>query len=174
MGLLCRYVVKKYYNCVYILRIYMSTSLEIKIGIGLSNLLFGATMDDAEKIFGRAEETELIDDNEDCPTTVWYYNKDRFTLFFEDQHKNVFNCVDIDNPESKLWGQKIFDLKEKEIIELFKSKGIVSYETEQHDWGEKRLSFDDVNIDFYFEKNKLTSVNYGKIIQDSQILILPN
>ncbi len=152
----------------------MSASLEIKIGVGLSKLLFGASMADAEKVFGIAEETELIDDIEECPTTVWYYCENGFTLFFEEQNKKLFNCVDIDNPESKLWGQKIFDLKEKQIIELFKSKGIIRYETEEHDWGEKRLSFDDVNIDFYFEKNKLISINYGKLIQDSQILILPN
>lgn len=152
----------------------MSTSLEIKIGIGLSNLIFGASMEDAEKIFGVAEETELIDDDNQCQTIVWYYNKEGFTLFFEEQYKKTFNCVDIDNPECKLWGKKIFDLKEKQIIELFKSKGIIRYETEQHEWGEKRLSFDDVNIDFYFEKNILTSINYGKLIQDSQILILPN
>lgn len=152
----------------------MNASLEIKIGIGLSNLMFGASMVDAEKVFGTAEETELVDDIEDCSTTVWYYSKKGFTLFFEDQERLLFNCVDIDNPEAKLWGQKIFDLKEKQIIELFKSKGIVRYETEQHEWGEKRLSFDDLNIDFYFEKSQLISINYGKLIQESRILILPN
>ena len=48
------------------------------------------------------------------------------------------------------------------------------YETEQHDWGEKRLSFDEAHIDFYFEKNKLISINYCKPIKDSHILILQN
>ena len=152
----------------------MSPALEIKIGVGLSSVLFGASMAEVEKFFGVAEETELIEDIEGCPTTVWYYCENGFTLFFEEGNKQLFNCVDIENVESKLWGQRIFDMKEKQIIELFKSKGIVRFETEQHDWGEKRLSFDDLNIDFYFERNKLISINYGKLIQDSQILILPN
>lgn len=57
---------------------------------------------------------------------------------------------------------RFLDLKEKQIVELFKSKGLLHYETKQHDWGEKRLSFDEVDIDFYFEKNKLISLNYCK------------
>ncbi len=148
--------------------------MEIKIGIGLSRLVFGASMKEAENVFGSANETELIDDIEDCKTTVWYYSENGFTLFFEEENNHFLNCVDVENTESMLWGHRIFELKEKQIIELFKSKGIVKYETEVHDWGEKRLSFDDLNIDFYFNKNQLISINYGKLIQDSQILILPN
>jgi hypothetical protein len=152
----------------------MNEALEIKIGIGLSRLVFGASMKEAENVFGSANETELIDDIEDCKTTVWYYSENGFTLFFEEESNHFLNCVDVENTESMLWGHRIFELKEKQIIELFKSKGILKYETEIHDWGEKRLSFDDLNIDFYFDKNQLISINYGKLIQDSQILILPN
>ena len=152
----------------------MKTELEIKPGTGLSSLLFGATMADAEKAFGKAEEIEVLDDIEDCEATVWHYWDCGFTLFFDQHNNQLFNCVEIDNMDAELWGKKIFDLNEKQIIELFKSKGIIKYETELHDWGEKRLSFDDANIDFYFEKNKLSSINYGKPTHDSPILILPN
>jgi hypothetical protein len=86
----------------------------------------------------------------------------------------MFCCVEIDNADTVLWGQKIFDQKEKQIIELFKAKGITKFDSEQHEWGEKRISFDEANIDFYFEKNKLVSINYGKSIMDQTILILPN
>lgn len=152
----------------------MNHNLDIKLGIGLCSLIFGASISEAEKCFGEAENKELIDDIEEATATVLYYTNKGFTLFFEDNNAQLLNCVDIENPDAVLWGHKIFEFKEPQIIELFKSKGIIHYETEQHDWGEKRLSFDDVNVDFYFEKNKLTSVNYGKLIQDTQVLILPN
>jgi hypothetical protein len=152
----------------------MDNALEIKLGIGLCDLVFGASLSEAEKRFGEAEDTELIDDIEEDQTTVLYYTSKGFTLFFEKNNALFLNCVDIENPNCVLWGHKIFELKETQIIELFKSKGIIHYEKEQHDWGENRLSFDDVNVDFYFEKNKLTSVNYGKLIPDTQVLILPN
>ena len=55
-----------------------------------------------------------------------------------------------------------------------KKKGVTNFETEVHEWGEKRLSFDELNIDFYFEKNSLSSINYGKPENESTFLILPN
>ena len=152
----------------------MSFPLEIKPGIGLSDLMFGASMADAEKIFGKTEEVQLIDDIKEFQTTVWHYWDSGFTLFFDEQNNQLFNCVEIDNIDTQLWGQTIFGFKEKRIIELFKTKGILLYENEHHEWGEKRLSFDEAHIDFYFNKNKLISINYCKPIKDSQILILQN
>ena len=148
--------------------------MEIKPVLGLSNLLFGASMSEAEKIFGKAEESELLDDIEDCQSTVWHFWEEGFSLFFDESNNQLFCCVEIDNEDVTLWGQKIFSFTEKQIIDLFKSKGFTVFETEVHEWGEKRLSFDEVNIDFYFEKNKLSSINYGKPENDSNFLILPN
>lgn len=152
----------------------MFLPLEIKPGVGLSNLLFGSSMNDAEKIFGKSEEIQLIDDIKEYQTIVWHYWENGFTLFFDEQNNQLFNCVEIDNIEARLWGQTIFDFKEKRIIELFKSKGMLLYETELHEWGEKRLSFDEAHIDFYFDKNQLISINYCKSSKNSHILILQN
>lgn len=152
----------------------MYEKLEIKPGIGLSSLLFGATMAQAELVFGKPEEIQLIDDIEEFKTTVWHYWEEGFTLFFDEQNKQLFHCVEIDNPETILWDKKLFELKEKQIIALFKANNIELYEIEQHDWGEKRLSFDQAHIDFYFERNKLVSINFCKPIIDSELLILKN
>jgi hypothetical protein len=148
--------------------------LEIKPCIGLSNIPFGASMNDIEKILGKAEESEVLDDLDDCSSVVWHYWDQGFSIFFDENNQQLFGCVEIDNENTLLWGQKIFTLSEKQIIDLFKSKNYKKFETEVHDWGERRLSFDDANIDFYFEKNKLSSINYGKPLNDSHILILPN
>ena len=131
-------------------------------------------MADIEKILGKPEEIEVLDDMEDCQSTVWHYWENGFSIFFDENNQQQFGCVEIDNEDTLLWGKKIFLMTEKEIIELFKSKNFTLFETEVHEWGEKRLSFDDANIDFYFEKNKLSSINYGKQLIDPQILILPN
>jgi hypothetical protein len=153
--------------------ILVSNYLEIKPVLGLSDLLFGSTMADAEKVFGKAEESEFLEDIEEFQSTVWHYFARGFSLFFDENKSQIFCCVEIDNPGVLLWGNKIFDMNEKQIIELFKSKGINVFETEVHEWGEKRLTFDDTNIDFYFEKNKLSSINYGMSEMDLP-LIFPN
>lgn len=126
-------------------------------------------MADAEKIFGTSEKIQMIDDNEEFQTTMWHYWSNGFTLFFGEPNNQLFNCVEINNIEAQLWKNSIFDMNEKKIIDLFKSKGILQYETEHHDWGEKRLSFDDSHLDFYFEKNKLISIHNTKAIQNSHL-----
>ena len=48
----------------------MDSILEIKPGVGLSRLIFGASMKEAESLFGAAEEIEVLDDIEDAISTV--------------------------------------------------------------------------------------------------------
>lgn len=149
--------------------------LEIKPLVGISDLSFGATMQEAEKIFGQPDDVQLIDDIEEYCATVWHYWENGFTLFFDENNNKRFNCAELDSVSiALLWGKKVFELKEKHIVELFSDNGITLYESEQHDWGEKRLSFEEANIDFYFEKNKLVSINFCKPLLDSQVLILKN
>lgn len=152
----------------------MDKLLEIKPLIGFSDLLFGSSMTDAQQLFGIPEDTQLMDDLEDYKATVWHYWENGFTLFFDEQNGQLFSCVEISNKDVIIWGHKIFGFNEKQIIDLFKTKGIAEYETEHHEWGERRLSFDGASIDFYFEKNKLSSVNCCKPMLDSQLLILKN
>ena len=152
----------------------MGELLEILPGKGFCKLLFGSSMAQAEQIFGKYEEVATFDDIDEYKSTVWHYWERGFSLFFDEKEPKLFCCIEIDNLESEMWGKKIFYLKEKQIIELLKSKGIKNYETEKQEWGEKRITFDEINIDFYFENNNLVSINYGKISAVEPILILSN
>jgi len=152
----------------------MDFPLHIRVGVGLSGLQFGSSMTDAENVFGKADKIDDVNDVEVAPTILWHYKELGVSLFFDAQHEQSFICVDIENPEAKLWEVDIFNFTEKQIIDLFKEKGIYLFEKEYHEWGEKRLSFDEANIDFYFEKNRLVSINYGLISTGAQTLILPN
>ncbi|MDZ7775094.1 MAG: hypothetical protein U5L09_05500 [Bacteroidales bacterium] len=42
-----------------------------------------------------------------------------------------------------------------------KQNGFEELDTEMLTWGGQRLSFEDANMDFYFEDDKLTAVNWG-------------
>jgi hypothetical protein len=148
--------------------------LEIKPKQGLSKLNFGATMVEAEKYFGKPEAVENIDDIEDYKSIVWHYWQQGFSLFFDDSHHNTFSCVELDESDCVLWGEPIFKLNEKKIIELFNDNNFTDIDAEDHEWGEKRISFDDAVVDLYFEKGKLMSVNYCAPHSDKKVLIFPN
>jgi hypothetical protein len=152
----------------------MDFQLKIKVGIGLSELKFGSSMSEAENLFGKADKIEDVNELNFSPSILWHYFRLGFSIFFEANNSQSFICVDVINEECTLWDKDIFSYTEKQIIQLFKEKGIYLYEQEQQTWGEKRLSFDEANIDFYFEKNTLISINYGLITEGTQTLILPN
>ena len=151
--------------------------LEIIPCEGLNKLQFGTSREEAEGLFGMAEEKEMIESGDgDYKTEVWHFWSKGFSLFFDENVSYRFTCAEIDNNKAELWGNPIFDLTEGEIISLFQKKGFREIDSEVHEWGEKRVSFDDALVDLYFENNKLVSVNYGVLSSEDErkIVIFPN
>ncbi len=140
---------------------------EIKLLKGFCAITFGETQENVKKIFGEPEEIQTLSDEIlNTSSLVFHYWDHGFSLFFDNNKNKTFCSAEIDNKESLLFGQKIFALKEKELTELMLSNGFKLNDTETHEWGEKRLSFDAAGLDCYFENNKMVSVNFG--ILDSE------
>jgi hypothetical protein len=151
----------------------MNVTMEIKPMKGLGELEFGMKAEDVEKILGTAEEVEEIDE-EEVKTLIWHYWSKGISVFFDEEHNNKLSSIELDNTTATLWGNLVFDMKEKELIELFKEKGYKDLDEEEHEWGEKRVSFDDAMIDLYFEEGELSSINYGVFLNDFEIAVWPN
>lgn len=151
-------------------------SLILKPKTGLSDLRFGASINEALSCFGNPEETEEMDNAGEYPSTVFHYWQKGFSLFFDHSHKKTFSCAEIDNKRTILWEIPVFSLNEQQLKELFRSKGFTSSDSEKHEWGELRVSFDEALIDFYFEKGKMSSINFSAPPPGAadQVLILPN
>lgn len=148
--------------------------LEISLNNGFCGLPFGADMQEAEKFFGKPDEQELMDEIEDCLSTLWHYWDKGFTLFFDENDERRFSCVEVRDVNCVLWGRAVFDLSQQELIDLFNENNFAEYETEKHDWGEDRLSYDACNVDFYFIDSKLSSLNYCKPEEEIPYILLPN
>lgn len=136
---------------------------EIQLKKGLNQLTFGATTSEANDRFGEPSEIEVLEkDTEDDPDTeLWYYDDQSFSLFFEGDPDMVLTSIEINNQEATLFGKRIFELTEDQIIALMKDNGFSEMYTEDEEWGEKLLSFEDALIDFYFEDEKLVTVNWS-------------
>ena len=128
---------------------------------GLGELSFGDTMKKAHSVFGKPDETEdLFDELLNEKSLVCHYWDKGFSLFFKDDKEKTFTCAEVDSKDSVLFGKMVFEMNEKQVTELFKENGFALSESEQHTWGEKRLSFDDAFADLYFENGKLISINF--------------
>jgi hypothetical protein len=148
---------------------------EIKLLTGFCALPFGANKENAVLMFGEPEEIQnLTDDILDNSSLVYHYWDNGFSLFFDTNKNQVFCSVEIDNKDAVLFDTKVFTLREKEIVALMKQNGFALSDSEMHQWGEKRVSFDGAGLDCYFENNKLVSVNFGILEADTNFYYFPN
>jgi hypothetical protein len=153
----------------------MTNDPEIKLLHSFCGLAFGATKEDALRLFGEPEEVQdLHDEVLNNNSQVYHYWNQGFSLFFDMQRNYCFSSVEIDNRDTLLFGVKIFSLKEKELIELLKQNKYLLSDTETHSWGEKRVSFDAAGLDCYFENHKMTSLNFGLTDAITSFTFLPN
>lgn len=148
---------------------------EIRLISGFCTLNFGASKEEAIRVFGEPEEIQnLSDDILNNNSLVYHYWNEGYSLFFDTNKSQSFCSVEIDNKDTTLFGIKLFSLKEKEIVELMKEKGYALSDSEVHKWGEKRISFDEAGLDCYFENGKLVSVNFGLLDTNTNFFYFPN
>lgn len=153
----------------------MNLSFEIHLLKGFGSFNFGQTAEDALKLFGAPEETQTLED-EILKTSsyVMHYWSFGVSLFFDNLKNKTFTSIEIDNIDTLLFGEKVFAIDEKAMAELMKKNGYKLSDTEQHTWGEKRLSFDDAGLDCYYENHKLSSINFGVLNSMDSFPYFPN
>jgi len=148
---------------------------QINLLKGFCTLNFGVTIVDVELVFGKPEEIQILDDPIlETSCTVYHYWDSGFSLFFDNKNAMKFGSVEVDNADTELFSQKIFSMKESQLVDLMKQNNYPLSDSEMQEWGEKRLSFDDAGLDCYFENGKLVSANFGVIDESSDFEFLPN
>ena len=143
----------------------MSNKLEIRPLVGFGDLKFGADQAEVENYLGEPQEIEdLPGEADESDAEVWNYWDEGHTVFFEKDMDNKCTCIETDNDQAILFGKKVFDLNENQIIELMETNGFREIDSEDEEWGERRVSYSDAVMDFYFEDDKLISVSWGVMI----------
>ncbi len=141
-------------------------TLEIVPKTGLGQIHFGDLSEKVIALLGQPEDIENIEDVDGFSTVVLYYWDLGVTIFFEGKEKSVVSCIETENPDSTMFGKAIFDMTENDIIALMKEKGFEVEEVEMETTGERRISYDDAMIDFFFEAGDLVAVNWGVLINE--------
>jgi len=134
---------------------------------GFGELNFGDNIETVVDFLGESEEIDDFADEDDFDTTILYYWRLGIVAIFEGKEKTVLSCVETEIPEATLFGVKVFDLPESEIVALMAENEHQLAETEVEESGERRLSFDDAFIDFYFLDDELITVNWGVLVNES-------
>lgn len=136
-------------------------NLTINIKQGLGDVRFNMPVEEVVALLGNADEVENIDNAADEPTTVLRYNNHGITLFFEGENP-VLACIDVSNEECALFDKRIFDMNERQLVELMVANKYLEQDVDEEEWGERRVSFPEGNIDFFFNEGELVSIIIGQ------------
>ena len=136
-------------------------NLTVNIKKGLGDISFLMPVEEVVRIMGTADEVENIDNAADDSTTVLRYNDLGITMFFEGENP-VLACIDICNEECTLFGKEVFNLDERQIVALMVSNNYTEQDVDDEEWGERRISLPEGNIDFFLEDGELASIIIGQ------------
>jgi hypothetical protein len=134
--------------------------LTIHLRKGLGAMEFGMPVEEIVNLLGTADEVENMDNAADESTTVLRYLDQGLTLFFEGNNPTLA-CIDISNEECTLFGEHIFDLDERSLVQLMVKNDLTEQDVDEEDWGERRVTFNEGNIDFYYDEGELASIIIG-------------
>lgn len=143
----------------------MLKSLEIRPKIGFGEIKFGEYLDNVISLLGEAEEIDTIEEDEEMNMLILHYWELGFSVIFEGTTKQVISGFETDHPDATMYGRKVIGMSEADIIQVMKENGLRGYETEMEE-EDKRVSFDDEMLDFYFRDNKLVFVNWGVYVNE--------
>jgi len=152
-------------------------ALKIEPLKGFGELAFGMTPKQVVETLGEPDEQEILDDlgdvDDDVETLIYHYDEHDISVFFEgeDKEQTLVN-IETGNHEATLFGKRIFTLKEAEIIKLMKANDFTEMDEEiledEEYQNEKRVSFDEAMMDFFFEEGILTAISWGNFFGDEE------
>ena len=139
---------------------------------GFGEIPFGMTLDETVKLLNMPDFYEELGDMEETGNrSIFYeYEEIQTNIYFEGITKSVVACFETENEEATLYGEKVFKLNKKTIINLMKEHGFKELEEETED-EELRVSFEDAMIDFFFEDDTLVAVSWGVLVDDQGNII---
>lgn len=139
----------------------MKMDFIIKIKEGIGNIRFDMPVEEVVALLGEAEEVETMDNAMDETTTILHYHDGALSLFFEGDSPTL-QCIDTSAEECTMFGERVFEKTEKEIVQLMVKNNYFEQDADEEAWGERRISFGEANIDFFFDNDELIAVVYGK------------
>jgi hypothetical protein len=151
-------------------------TLEIRPLEGFGALEFGSKPEDAVKFLGEPSEEEVLEDDEDLmDTLIQHFDESGITIYYDDLEDPVLTNFETDNPDVTLFGSKVFEMTEEQIIGIMKENGYEEFDIDEvdsddeEDDADKWLSFDDALIDFLFQDGKVVNVNWGAYFEDEDM-----
>lgn len=153
---------------------------QILSGIGLGELNFGMTRDQIESILGQPNEKEKYSyaDLGDDFTENWHYDALELSLGFDQEDDWRLVTLAVTSKDYEFDGIIPIDLTKKELTSELNNIGIndLEYEnwTTKESLSHELISSKKSGINFWFDENSLTEVQWAPLLIDDETIKWPD
>ena len=153
---------------------------EIKIGLGLGKVTFGSSKESIKKNLGEPNEIEVLDiplDGEEVTLEQWHYDDLELSASFDIEQDEILETLAVSSDEYTINGVSLIGKKINEVNQLLNTLHLGSFEKDQisdEDGNSTVYSFLDSNMNFWFEDDELTEIQWGPIYLDEEPMIFAN
>ena len=144
----------------------MSDAQEIKIGKGVNAIRFGIHRETLKKELGEPTEIEQLSSDEDDDENeyfieVWHYDEIDTSFSFDEEDDWRLTNIASNNDNLQFQGKNIKNMSIEEFRTLIDETELGEVEIEDIEDNHKLLSIIASSINFWFEENKLSEVQWG-------------
>lgn len=143
--------------------------MEIKVGIGLDNIIFGIFQEDVINLLGKPDKI-LETEKEDG--IVYYYNKQMIKTKFDLLENGRLYSFEVYNPRAIMFNQEIINKEKDEILDLLKLNGYCEIEQEDYEFFDT-IFCKGIWSTFAFEFDKLVNVEFSPLSDTNDKIIWP-
>jgi hypothetical protein len=135
--------------------------MEIVIGAGVGELLFGVTEAKAKEIFGLGDK--LYETDSGCRRLQ--FNEAMLELSFEPDNDGLLGWVEVHNPKAKLFGHLLVGESRQAVLDLLKAD--LGQPSEYADYGSfDTVFYEEQWLELHFKFGRLTNLNLGVLYSE--------
>ncbi|MGD1931271.1 MAG: hypothetical protein ACFB12_20420 [Leptolyngbyaceae cyanobacterium] len=143
--------------------------MEILLGVGIGELLFGLAEAQVQAKLGAADRsytTEL-----GCRRVQ--FDELMLELSFEPENENLLGWIEVHNPQATLFGHLLIEKSRQNVLTLLAKK--LGNPSEYEDYGSFNTAFyEEQWLELHFEFGRLKSINFGVWYSEDDQPLWPN
>lgn len=143
--------------------------MEVKIGIGVDNIVFGMTQEEVDYLWGKPNK---VSKSELENGVVYYYNDKMIKFNFDGEYGYKLYSIEIFHPQLLILGKSVINETKENIISILNESGYVKTEYEDYDFFDT-IFCEDIWSTFRFEFNMLKSIEFSPLYDDNDEMIWP-
>ena len=132
---------------------------------GYGDIKFGMSIGEVVGILGEPSNLEELDpiiEGKELSSVLYDYDDLGVSICFEGTDKMLVASISTSDEDATLFGENVYEMDRKQIIELMKKNGYKDIDEEEQE-GDTCLIYDELMLDFYFNEGDLIDVVWGVI-----------